>query len=50
MMRQTGGCALGDISTKSTPWLRAMSMEEFAKRINDEVAAQLAATDIHPND
>ena len=27
-----------------------MSMEEFAKRINDEVAAQLAATDIHPND
>ena len=27
-----------------------MTMEEFAKRINDEVAAQLAATDIHPND
>ena len=27
-----------------------MPMEEFAKRINDEVAAQLAATDIHPND
>ncbi len=27
-----------------------MSMEEFAKRINDEVAVQLAATDIHPND
>ena len=27
-----------------------MSMAEFAKRINDEVAAQLAATDIHPND
>ena len=27
-----------------------MSMEEFAKRINDEVATQLAATDIHPND
>ena len=27
-----------------------MTMEEFAKRINDEVADQLAATDIHPND
>lgn len=27
-----------------------MTMEEFAKRINDEVATQLAATDIHPND
>ena len=27
-----------------------MAMEEFAKRINDEVATQLAATDIHPND
>ena len=27
-----------------------MTIEEFAKRINDEVAAQLAATDIHPND
>jgi len=27
-----------------------MTMEEFAKRINDEVAVQLAATDIHPND
>ena len=27
-----------------------MTMEEFANRINDEVAAQLAATDIHPND
>ena len=27
-----------------------MTMEEFAKRTNDEVATQLAATDIHPND
>ncbi len=27
-----------------------MTMEAFAKRINDEVAAQLAATDIHPED
>ena len=27
-----------------------MTMEEFAKCINDEVADQLAATDIHPND
>ena len=27
-----------------------MTMEEFAKRINDEVASQLAATDIHPED
>jgi len=27
-----------------------MTMEEFAQRINDEVASQLAATDIHPED
>lgn len=27
-----------------------ITMEEFAQRINDEVASQLAATDIHPED
>ena len=27
-----------------------MTMEEFTQRINDEVASQLAATDIHPED
>lgn len=27
-----------------------MTMKEFAQRINDEVASQLAATDIHPED
>ena len=27
-----------------------MTMEDFAKRVNDEVAALLQATDIHPED